>query len=159
MEDEKRLQEAKAVFDTICGAFDKLELFYEKDESDLTITCGVKGEDLPVKITFKVSPEKKCLYIISFMPLTVPEDKRLDVAVAVSHINNLLVNGCFDYNIKTGDVHFRMNASYLDSTLSEDIFRYMILCAVTTVDEYNDKLLMLSKGLLSLEQFIKSADE
>ena len=47
-----------------------------------------------------------------------------------------------------------MTSSYIGSSLSRDVFDYMISCACYTIDEYNDKLLLLAKGMTTLEQFL-----
>ena len=51
---------------------------------------------------------------------------------------------------------FRLTSSYRESILSEDLFEYMIMIAASTVDVYNDKFFMISKGMLSIQQFIES---
>ncbi|MBR6742530.1 MAG: hypothetical protein IKM09_03700, partial [Clostridia bacterium] len=96
--------------------------------------------------------------LISHMPFVIHEDKRLDVAIAVTALNNRLVDGCFDYDIKSGHMFFRMTNSFIDSRLDEEVFAYMLFCACKTIDDYNDKFLMLDKGMLSLEQFLSSLD-
>lgn len=88
------------------------------------------------------------------MPFVVSDDKRIDVAVAVSAVNNLLVDGCFDYDIKSGHMFFRLTNSYIDSTLGEDVFQYMLSCACVMVDRYSDKFLALDKGAITIADFI-----
>ncbi|HIS35795.1 TPA: hypothetical protein IAC10_04100, partial [Candidatus Scatousia excrementigallinarum] len=43
---------------------------------------------------------------------------------------------------------------FIDSLISEDLLLYMVACACYTVDDYNDKLLMVAKGMLPIDQFI-----
>ena len=43
-------------------------------------------------------------------------------------------------------IMFRMTSSSGESILGEDLFEYVILVSARTVDDYNDKFLMLSKG-------------
>ena len=54
-----------------------------------------------------------------------------------------------------GLVFFRMTNSYMDSNLSSEVYKYLLYCASQTIDAFNDKLLMLSKGIIDVEQFIK----
>lgn len=156
MTDAEKLTKAKATYATLCSALDKDEWHYKKDEEELTIKCGARGEDLPIEIIIQVDAGRQLVYLLSPMSFEIKEDNRLDVAVAISYINNMLVHGCFDYNINTGTIVFRMPNSFMDSTLGEEVFRYMLYCACKTVDEYNDKFLMLSKGMLSLEKFLEA---
>lgn len=154
MTDEMKLDRAKKVYDTLCEALEEHEWKYEKDEDELVIKCGAQGEDLPMDINITVSAGRQMVLLLSHMPFVIAEDKRLELAVAVSIVNNRLVDGCFDYNIKTGYMVFRMTNSFLESTLGKEVFSYMLFCSCQTIDEYNDKFLMLAKGMLSLEQFI-----
>jgi hypothetical protein len=48
-----------------------------------------------------------------------------------------------------------MTTSYIESLLGEAVFKYMLACAAQTIDAYNDRFFMLSKGMLSVEQFIE----
>ncbi len=156
MVEQNKMEQAKAVFATLCGAMDSNKWHYKKDEAKLTINCGVQGEDLPIEITWKVDPERLVVMLYSHLPCVVQEDKRLDVAVAVSAINNVLVDGSFDYDITSGHMFFRLTNSFIDSRLSDAALLYMLFCATKTIDDYNDKFLMLAKGMLSLEQFLKN---
>lgn len=156
MEDRKYLEQARAVFDTFCKTLDKNEWKYQKDPEKLMIGCVVRGEDLPMEITFCADAKRALLSVFSHMPFVVPEDKRLDIAVVISTINNVLVDGFFDFDITGGHIFFRMSNSFVDNTISEEVMMYMLYCAAKTIDEHNDKFLMMSKGLLSVEQFLES---
>lgn len=129
---------------------------FKKDEENLTIECGAQGDDLPMEITIVVDPERMLIILMSHLPFVMSEDKRLDTAVAVSAVNFALVDGSFDYDIKSGHMIFRMSNSFRESLIGEDLFIYMILVSCHTIDEYNDKFLMLSKGIITLEQFIEN---
>lgn len=156
MAEQVNLTQAKATFKTLCQALDNNEWHYEKNEEKLEIECGAQGEDLPMKLTVKVDAERMIVMLLSHLPFVIQEDKRLDVAIAVSAINNLLVDGCFDYDVASGHMFFRMTNSFLESTIGEDVFSYLLYCSCKTIDEYNDKFLMLAKGMLSIEQFLAS---
>ena len=156
MSEIKDLELAKATFSTMCKALDNLEWRYKKNEEELSVECGAQGDDLPMEITFSVDAERMLVMLISHLPFVIQEDKRLDVAIGISAINNMLANGCFDFNISKGRVLFRMVNSFKESKLSEEIFAYMLLCSCKTIDDFNDKLLMLGKGMVSVEQFLSS---
>ena len=38
------------------------------------------------------------------MPYTIPKDRRFDIAIAISAVNNSIVDGSFDFDIKSGDI-------------------------------------------------------
>ena len=112
-----------------------------------------------MELDIRVDADRMLVMLLSLVPFTIQEDKRLEVAIAVSAINNALVDGCFDYDITSGRMFFRMTNSFIESQLGEDLFSYMLFCSCQTIDEYNDKLLMVSKGMLPIEQFLKSMND
>lgn len=154
MADEKMIQ-AQAVFKTVCAALDQNEWKYDKNEDELTIRCGVNGDDLPMNITVNVDAKRSLLLVFSTLPFTVSEDKRLDLAIAVSVVNNNLVDGSFDYDLSDGSLFFRLTNSFIESSIGKELVRYMIACTCSTVDDYNEKFLMLGKNLIGLEKFIE----
>ena len=112
MAEEKEIMQAKAVYDTLCNMLTENKWHYDEDEDNFVITCGAQGEDLPIKLTIRVDPERLLVSIISPMPFTVPEDKRIDMALAVSIANYGLVDGSFDYSFANGNIYFRMTSSF-----------------------------------------------
>ena len=156
MADENMLIQAQTVFDTFCQVFDEKNWPYKKDEKELVITSGARGDDLPMDIMVEVEPKRQLVFVVSHIPFDIPEEKRLDFAIAVSFVNNKLSDGCFDYDIVSGHILFRMANSFIDSQLNKDVFEYMLYYTCVAVDSYNDKLMMLSKGHMSLEQFLSA---
>ena len=156
MAEEKDLQKAKKTYETLCGMLTAHDWTFEKDDDALEIKCGVQSEDLPMEISIRVDVKRSFVILLSHLPFVVSEDKRFDLAVAVSVVNNTLVAGSFDYDVKTGHMFFRMTTSFLGSELGEEAFIYMICCSCQTIDEYNDKFLLLAKNMMSLEQFISN---
>lgn len=156
MAELKNLEQAKAVFVTLCHTLDKYEWRYKKNDEKMSVECGAQGDDLPMELTVNVDADRMLIMLISHLPFVIQEDKRLDVAIAVSAINNALVDGCFDYDVASGNMFFRMTNSFHESILGEAVFAYMLFASCQTIDEYNDKFLMLAKGVLSIEQFLST---
>ena len=156
MAELKNIEQAKVTFATLCQALENHQWHYKKDEDALSIECTARGDDLAMNITIKVDADRMLVRLISHMPFMIQEDRRLDVAVAVSAINNSLVDGSFDYDVKSGHLFFRMTNSFLESKISEEVFSYMLFCSCKTIDEFNDKFLMLAKGMISIQQFLST---
>lgn len=148
-------QQAQATFQALCDAMDAMDWKYTKEDG-LRISTGARGEDLPMDLDIRIDEKLSLIKLVSSLDFTVPEDKRIDMALAVAAANYSMVNGCFDYNILNGRLFFRMATPYVDMQLDEEVFRYLLLCACKTIDNYNDKFLMLSKGMLSIEDFLKA---
>lgn len=71
-------------------------------------------------------------------------------------VNDMLVDGSFDFDMAKGRVSFRLTASYIESILGKELFECMLMVSATTIDEYNDKFLMIAKGMISFDQFLES---
>lgn len=155
MTDEKKLKNAREVFNTLCGMLDQMEFHYDIHEEDLVVTFGMSGEDVPMQFLINIDAERELVRLLSLLPFEFEEDKRVDAAIATCQINYRLADGSFDLDFETGRVLFRLTSSYKDSLISMEVFEYMIAVSSFTVDEYNDKLLMLAKGAVSVDEFFK----
>lgn len=150
---------ARKVYDSMIKALNKKGWkFKESTDGKMVISSDYQGEDIPIGFIVRVDEERQVLQFLSQLPFSISESKRVDAAIAVCVANWWMVNGSFDYNFENGNIIFRLTTSFVDCEVGEDFFMSMIATAVVTTDEYNDKFLMLSKGTLSLEQFIKQAN-
>ncbi len=155
MDNEQKIIKGKEAFANICKMMDAHNWHYEKDEEKLKIKCTLHGDDIPVDFLMRVDTDRCIVSYISWMPFHMPEDKRVEGAVAVCVAGYGLVDGSFDYDINDGEITFRLTASYQGGVeLTPDLFEYMVYVATSTVDNYNDKFLALSKGNISLQDFI-----
>jgi len=155
MADNIDMQKAKEVFRTLVRMLDTRDWKYEKQEDKLLIKSGITGDDLPINFIVIVNPKNEVVQFYSSLDFKVPEDKRVDAAIAVCVANYGLVDGSFDYDISDGEIRYRLTSSYRDSILGEDLYEYMIMVAAATVDQYNDKFFMLSKGAMTIQEFIE----
>lgn len=154
MSDEKELKQAQAVYKALCEMLDEQDWHYGKDEESLAIKCVAQGDDLPIEVTIEVDKQRQIISLLSPMPFAVPENRRSALAVAVSQANNGLIDGSFDFDYITGRIIFRMTSSYRESLIGKNLFAYMLMCACTTIDEYNDKFLMVAKSEMSPEEIL-----
>lgn len=150
--DEKMIK-AKEIYGILCSFLDNDDWKYTKHEEDLVITMSARGDDLPIEFVVKVDSGRSLVSLFSRLPFKAPSDKIVETAVAIAMTNYGLVDGSFDLDMKEGGIVFRMTTSYLDSLISEEVFKYMIYCTAHTVDQYNDKLMMLVKGMIDLAKF------
>ena len=151
---EGNVEKAREVFNDIVRLLDSKGWKYDKFEDDLVIKSGIKGDDLPIEFLLFVKPQNEVVQFMSRLPFDIPQDKRVEAAIAVCVANYGLVDGSFDYDIQDGEIRYRLTSSYRSSYLGDDLFEYMIMCAASTVDSYNDKFFMLAKGMMSVEDFI-----
>lgn len=144
------------VYELLVQYLSEHDFKFEQHKEDLTITLMVQGEDLPQLTLIRVLDDLHLLQVISPIPSKIPEDKRIDAAIAVSVANYGMINGSFDYDINDGEIRYRITQSYLGAEPSSDTLDYVLNIAFHTTDKYNDKFFMLGKGMLSLEQFISN---
>ena len=155
MENGSKREQALLAFRSLCDCLDTHQWKYTKDEDELTIRCSARGDDLPMELNIGVDEERQVIVLLSPQPFSAPEEKIKDMAIAVSVVNNSLIDGCFCLDVCDGQLFFRMTCSFRDSILGDALFTYLIFRSFQTIDEYNDKFMLLSMGLISLDQFIR----
>lgn len=156
MATDKELKLAKEAFALLCKTFDDKGMKYDKEEDKLFAHIGVSGEDIPMDFFVQCDAERQLVKVISFLPFKMCEEKRIEGAIATSYVNYQIADGSFDYNFADGKIAFRMTSSFRESLIGAELFDYMVGCSIFTVDRYNDQFLMLNKGMLSIEDFIKN---
>ena len=132
---------------------------FDANEDKLIIRMTVHGDDLPQPTIIRILDDKQILQIISPIPGNIPEDKRIDAAVAAAVANYGIINGSFDFDMTDGEVRFRVAHCFRDSELSEKVIRYLLGITFYTTDKYNDRFFMLGKGMMSLSDFIQKEEE
>ena len=129
--------------------------FSEAENGELVIYSACSSEDLRIQFTIRVDSERQVIQFLSMLPFTFAQEKCVDASIAICVANYGMVNGVFDYNYQSGKVIFRLTTSFVDCEFGEQFFMLMMATAIGTIDQYNDKFYMLSKGTLTLEEFIK----
>ena len=145
---------AKTVYCDLCAALDKRHWKYQKHDDDLVVTFEVSGAGIPMEFVIAIDSERQLLRVFSKLPFTVPKDKRMDLAIATCAASYELADGSFDYDIETGDIAFRLTASFRKSKIGDGLFEYLVDCSCAVVDAYNDKFFALCKGLITINDFI-----
>lgn len=156
MADQKQIKNAETVFNTLCETLDDRKWKYDKIPERSLVHFIVGGDDIPMEFIVYIDSEKELVRMMSQMPFAFGEEKRLEGAIATCQATNKLLDGSFDYDYQTGKILFRITSSFRGSLISKDLLEYMIDCSCYTVDEFNDKFLMIEKGVLSLEDFLKN---
>ena len=152
-------QQAINAYNTLCALLDEKKWGYEKDDENLYVFCTVTGEDLPIKIGIRFDTKNDFVHLLSRLPLTIPDDKKIEANIIISAINYVTVHGLFEYDLINGQIDFRLNTSFKDSLLSKELFGYLIYVSCITIDKYNDQLLMYSTGKLSAEKIIENINK
>lgn len=146
---------AKRVYEDLCAGLDTQNWKYDRHDDDLVVTMSMRGEDLPVEMILRVNENAQVVSVFSVLPFTVKEDKLTEMALAVCVANKGMINGCFELDLNKGLIVFRLCSTYRGSLLGSEAYVYMVGVAAGTVDRYNDRFLMLNKGMIDLKKFIE----
>lgn len=152
--DAMKTEHAKEIYKALCAHLDDIGLKYTRHDDDLVIVLTMHGDDLPIEMLLRVDADRQVLSLLSPLRPKMPEDKRIEAAVAVSVATYGMVFGSFDYDISDGEIRFRAVIPFRDGGITKDQVEYLVMVSAGTIDRYNDKFLMLNKGLLTLEQFV-----
>lgn len=159
MADAKNLKQARAVYDTMCEMLDDRNWNYDRDEDALSISCGVRGDDMPISIRMAVDAERLLVMLFSQINIDIPDDVRIEMALAVTKVNYKLVNGCFDYSPAKGNLLFRLVSGVRDSLIGPDMLAYVLDTACGTVDDYNHLFKKLAEKDITLAEFMAAVDQ
>ena len=153
MVDERNLKRADSVFNSICKMMDDNNWEYDADSESISILISFQKETLPVDLQISILSDRELVFIISKLPIEVPKKARIDMACAVSILNYAINFGCFEYDINSGIVKFRMTTSYANSIISPNALHDMILTAVTSIEQVNDKLKAIADLEMTAQEF------
>ena len=144
------LHQAENAFNTLIDLFTELNWEFLTDRENLSVSCVLTGKDFPVPITVTCDKKRGVVSVYSKLSFTIDAHIKDKIAVAVCMINGVLSDGCFDFDYNLGKILFRTGLVYNDSVVSREALLQIISATLNTVDEFNDKLFTLSKGLLDL---------
>ncbi len=152
--DDAKISRAKTVYAQLCSVLDDRNWKYSKNDQRLMIDLTVHGEDIPMQFVMFVDADRQLFRVLSPMPFKFEADKLIDGAVAACVATYGLADGSFDYDIKNGCIFFKQTYSFIDGEMSSEVLDYMINWACSCVDAYNDKFEALSKGDISVSDFV-----
>ncbi len=156
MDDKKeKAAAADLSFETLCEFLDENKWTYEKDRKNRKVTCLVKGETLDIQFLVNIFEDEQLVSIASPMPFDVPDERRKQLAVAVSRANHGLIDGNFDYDYINGTIFFRMTTCFAGGIVGQDLFAYLIYITCRMMDDYYTTFNELCLHDASVEDIIK----
>lgn len=156
--EEKNAKRGREVFSRLCDVLDEEKWKYDRDEENLTVKFNLVGEDLPMDFLIVVDSQRQLLRILSRMSFAMAKERRLKGAIAINNINMKLADGNFDYDYRSGRIAFRTTTSFRESLISKQLIGFMVEYSGFLVDKYNDKLLMISKGLMEPDKLAEDEE-
>ncbi|MCM1289445.1 MAG: YbjN domain-containing protein [Corallococcus sp.] len=150
---------AKLTYKTLLGALKTNGWNCKQNDEKRTVEYGVNGDDLHMDFTIRIDAERQLVRLHSKMPYRFPMNKIEEAALAVCSANYALACGSFDLNLQNGEVLFRLTASYRETKISEEVLLFLLNYGAWAVDKFNDKLLMVSNGTLTAQEFHEKFSE
>lgn len=156
MASEKELALANEVFEKLCNMLDNDSIKYNKSEENQTVDMIFTGEDdFAVRLFIQVDNEMQTVRAVSPLPIEIKEDKLMDLVVATSIASFSLADGCFDVDMRHRGIVFRISSCFSESEIGEGVFKYLISGALSCVERYCDKFVMLNNGMIEVSAFLE----
>lgn len=155
MTDERKLNDAKQVYQTLCKALDSREWTYQREDEELTVRFGIRGDDEPMYFVIEVDANRQLIRLASPFPFKMSEANRVAGALITTIASSKLANGCFDYQASTGSIAFRMTSFFHECSVGQEHFLYLVDVACHTVDQFNDRFLAVDRGEMGITDFIR----
>jgi len=146
---------ALQVYGCVKKALDERQWRYDEQPDRLYIGTSVTGDDLPMAFICEILEEREVARFLSMLPFDVPEDKRVDVAIAICAINNGFVNGNFDYDAIKGKIYYRRAVYFGGEKLPEQsVYDGLIAMSLDVIDRYNDALFEFIEDKTTFEELM-----
>ncbi len=147
-----KYDEAKAMYNTLCQALDNMRWRYNKEEheDEFSVFTSSISDDLLIKLAIHIDVDRQVMYLKSPMPFDVPEAMRDTMARAIIRANWYMLNGSFEMDYSDGYVGFKLIIPYMQSMLSTEACKYMIIVSCEMIDKFNDKLKAIAEGRMTL---------
>lgn len=152
MNDKER---AAAAYKAITDFMDEAKLKYDSDPDKKVAFVTITGDDFPVTLMLQASEERQRVEVYSQMPFEIKQDKGVDVATALAAINARIAYGKFCLYFDKGLCTYE-NSEYINGLegFTSEYGKTLVGPAYSIVEEYNDKLYAINKGLLSVKDFV-----
>lgn len=147
-------------FEDMVGFLSADGVNFMADEQKGVIVVGFNGEHGPVHLMARVNEQRKVLFLLFRLPLAVPEERRVEMSEATTRANYGLSIGCFEMDLRNGELNFKVSVPTDEATLSLSQFRRCMGAAGSTIDYYMPAFFQVVFNDMSAEEAIdKCGDE
>lgn len=127
----------------------------EEDEKAYVFRFELHGEDFPIKLIVVFEKDMPRFSVLSGLPGSIPGEKRAEACSLLNLINDASDFGKITMNAANGNLRFRYCAFYDQCLLGDAFFKQVIYNCANYIDDFNDRLLMYSKGMVTAEDSMK----
>lgn len=133
-------EEGCAPYDVVLRFFKEENWSYNEHkkstEDRKIIESGIAGANGKFNFTVMLWRKREQVVIRSFLPVSVPEDKRPAIAEYITHANYGTIIGGFEMDFSDGEVAYKTSLDFENDRLSVALLRQMIRCNFSTFNRY-----------------------
>lgn len=136
---ESPMLEAKArfTFDDLVEFFTADDVKFRSDEDKGIILAGFGDKKhAPVYLMARVDQERQTMHLSFRLPFTAPEEKRGDIAEAVTRANYGLTIGGFEMDMRDGELNYKVSVPIDEAMLSHSQLRHCMVASLSTINRY-----------------------
>jgi hypothetical protein len=135
------------MFTEITHYFDKKGWKYQLEAEQTRIIFGIQANHANIDCIADVREDKKQFIFLSICNYNPFPDKYDDVVEFITRANYGLVNGCFEFDFKSGTIRFKTTLLYeKENGIPESILDKYILTNLFTMDHYIPGLMSIMYG-------------
>lgn len=114
--------------------------------SETTYAIEVQGEHGRWHSYLTIRDPEQQLLVHAILPLRVPFDRRLEVALYLTRANYGLIIGNFEFDLDDGEVRFKTSIDVEGAPLTEALVDHLVIAGAVTTDRYLPGLHAVIKG-------------
>ena len=148
---------SQVIFDRIIQFLDSEDWHYNPDPANGLIRCtlGIRSKMQRTSIIFEVNDHK--FQIFFTYPLSAEKADYPEVLDLMNRINFNIMFGCFEMDIRDGEIRFRNNVDCYDRYPSREVIRNCFIRGAMTVDNYGDAFVRVLLGLADAREAYEAA--
>lgn len=132
---------------TIADFFKSMKWDFVEDEANAIVHTGYKGKHDQWRCYAKWRDQKQQLIFYSIAPVTVPPERRHDVAIYETRVNYGLVLGNFELDLADGEIRYKTSIDVTETELTPILIRQVVLANVAMMDKYLPSLNKVIQGI------------
>ncbi len=109
---------------------------FERHDPERSVNLGFVGKNACYRCLAVVDADDDLFQFFSFLPMRVPEEKRMSIAELSTRANYGLKIGKFELDFSDGELRFQTSARYGEQTLHDEVIRDIIASNLLTIDRY-----------------------
>lgn len=147
------------MYSELCAMLDKEEFTYTKDEEHLAVELIMRTDDIDLQVKCSIWRSTSVAVLTADLGFNVPDDKVSQVLEAIARINEITVNGSFEYLFRSQRIRFSITQMGVESLIGASTLGHLFYVMLSTADDYNEKLFMITQGKYSMQELIDYLNE